>query len=115
MSPTVATTVGEGLAHTEKGTQQRIYRGIFGVVFIERTEVRLLYLFRRGSQASPEALRYRFAPDSPDYPHVVLMACLVYCALGSLSEPDLRQTGTHAIPSLHPSWQCAWIIGNASA
>ena len=34
MTPTVATIVGEALLHTEKGTQQRISKGVFGVVFI---------------------------------------------------------------------------------
>lgn len=88
------------LAAFHEGTQQGIYKGVQGVVFIEKYTVRPLYLFCRGSRAPLEALRYRSAPDSPDYPPTVLMALQISAGLSFVEKPDRSRQSITAFPPL---------------
>ena len=69
------------LTMCKEGTQQKVCTGIHGVVFIDIGRSGLCLSFVGGNRASPEALRWRFAPDSPRLSACNTHRVLVYAAL----------------------------------
>ena len=83
----------------KEGTQQKVCKGVQGVVFIERIGGQAFVSFVGGSpgaaKGSSLALRAR---TPPDYPHTVLMALQIYVALSLVGGPDPRYATCQFIP-----------------